>query len=169
MKNKRLEKYLEEHQDLNNIREFKCEDNGSPVEYLRVYFAQGCLVTYYRDGGLQCISYCNRSFIDLYMITRAKYPEITMEEVAYILLYELGHEGDGDRSHSSIKCPTVKKVVFCAKINMSIYAYKSFQGKNSRSRYGAASTVGVDGLCYNSILSMANRWIKKQNKLQNNG
>ena len=168
MKNKRLEKYLEENQDLNNIREFECENDGSPAEYLGMYFYLGCPATYYRNGDLQCIYNRNRSFVDLYMLTKAKYPEITMEEVAYILLYELGHEGNGDKSNSSIKCQSIKKVVFCAKRKIDFLRYKSFQGKNSKSQYGAARTVGLDGLSYNSILSMANRWIKKNNIILNN-
>jgi hypothetical protein len=166
--NKRLNKYLEDNQRLNDIAPYTDENGLTPIEYLRIYFNKGCPRTMYKNGNYQCSGNCNRSFVDLYMLTKAKYPEITMEEVAYILLYVLGHEDNGDKTHDVIKCPGIGMVVFVSPKN--IYwrgRYKSFNGKNSKSSYGAARTVGLDGLSYNSILSMANMWIKQQQKLQN--
>ncbi len=167
--NKRLNKYIEVNKRLEDLETYT-DENLTPIEYLYNYFDEGCPETIFKDGRYQCASGCNRSFVDLYMLTKAKYPEITIEEVAYILLYILGHEDNGNKSHDVIKCPTIGMVVFVSPKNMYWRnRYTSFNGKNSKSTYGSARTVGRDGLSYNSILSMANRWIKKQQKLQNNG
>jgi len=165
--NKRLNKYIEDNHRLNDLAPYTTDDNLTSIEYLSNYFDEGCPRTTFANGDYQCASGCNRSFVDLYMLTKAKYSEITMEEVAYILLYVLGHEDSGDKSHDVIKCPSVGMVVFVSPKNMYWRnRYDSFNGKNSKSSYGSARTVGIDGLSYNSILSMANRWIKKQQRLQ---
>ena len=167
--NKRLNNYIENNKRLEDLIPYTT-DNLTPIEYLLNYFEHKCPATYYKDGRLQCLGRCNRSFVDLYFLTKAKYKNITMEEIAWILLYVLGHEDTGNKTVDIIKCPGIVKVVFISYNNYYFGGrYKSVKGKNSKSQYGAARTVGLDGLSYNSILSMANKWIKKQQKLQNNG
>lgn len=171
--NKRLNKYIENNKILENLAPFEC-DATTPSEYLEKYFARRNPTTFFKDGTVQCINYSNRSFVDLYFLTKAKFPEVELNQVAYILLYELGYAKNKfpDAWVGAIKCPQIIKVVFLN--NYSQYSnnyeiYNSFKEKDSYSSYGKATTVGSDGLSYNSILSMANKWIKKQNKLQNNG
>lgn len=161
--NKRLNKYIEDNQDLNNLRPYESgEDN--PTDHILNYFQNNCPTTYYKDGQLQCYSNSNRSFVDIYFLTKASFPDITMEEVAHIMTYQLCiKDYSGKNDLTAIKCPQIGKVVWRKKEPF----WKSFQERNSVSSYGSARTVGVDGLSWNSIMVMADRWIKKQNKLNN--
>lgn len=164
--NKRLNKYIENNSELNNLKPWRNIPNDNPIDYIEEYFRRYTPATFFNDGSLQCTGNCNRSFVDIYMLTKARFKDITIEEVAYIITYVLCHVNESSSGFlASIKCPQIKKVVF----KMDTDWWDSFTDKNSISGYGSARTVGSDGLSYNSILSMANKWIKKQNKLQNNG
>ena len=79
-------------------------------EYLERYFKNETKASYYKDGTIQCHPQRNRSFYDLFFIVKARFKEITEEELAYHLIgmfnnYELKY----------IPCSDVNKVTFFTK------------------------------------------------------
>jgi len=73
--------------DLSRLVPYKgSEEITDPIEYILNYINIGAPSTFYNDGELQCRSGRNRSFLDLYFLTKAKFPEITLSEFAKIFL-----------------------------------------------------------------------------------
>lgn len=73
--------------DLSRIIPYEgSEEFTDPKEYILNYITIGAPATFYNTGEMQCRSGRNRSFLDLYFLTKAKFPEITLQEFAKIFL-----------------------------------------------------------------------------------
>lgn len=57
-----------------------------PREYVVNYMKLNCPATYFKNGICQCIGGKNRSFLDLYFLTKAQFPEFTLQEMAKLFL-----------------------------------------------------------------------------------
>ena len=117
--------------------------------------------TFYDEDLLrfQCRSGRYRSFTDLYFIFRTYIPELDINEFAYQVL-EAIHKY---RTFESFRCPNIRKIVFYN----STYGTRDYDllHRNSFMRYGRSRTIGCDGISWNNVLMIGNRYAKK-NKLE---
>lgn len=90
----------------------------SKKKYIEEYLNQKSPATYYKNGAMQCTERRNRSYLDLYFLTKAKFKSTTKAEVAEIL-FDLCKKPDN--SIRSIFCPTICKVVFFS-TGVSVFA-----------------------------------------------
>lgn len=76
-------------------------------EYLERYFKNGTSATYFKDRTIQCYPGRNRSFYDLFFIVKARFKDITEEELAYHLIDMFNND-----KLRMVPCPDVRKVTF---------------------------------------------------------
>jgi len=81
---------------------------GRKRSYILNYFASNTPETHFIDGRIQCIRGRNRSFMDLYYLTRAKFKNTTKKELAKIL-YSINRR---EKIIGCIVCPDINEVVF---------------------------------------------------------
>ena len=94
------------------------DDFKSKKAYIKGYLDASNPATYYKDGRVQCGERKNRSYIDLYYLTKAKFKSTTKNEVIRIL-YELCSE---ERNfYRTLVCTGVKEVVFFTEAMWSWY------------------------------------------------
>lgn len=108
------------------------EEFTDPREYLLNYFKLYSPATYYNDGTIQCSSGRNRSFLDLYFLTKAQFPEITLQEFAK-LFFSLDQEIYGSTSEHEYHmfiyfCTNIRKPVIYT--NKATFRYYFIQDKD---------------------------------------
>ena len=86
-------------------------------EYLERYFKNGTKGSYYKDGTIQCYPQRNRSFYDLFFIVKARFKEITEEELAFHLI-----DMFNNNELRMVPCSDVRKVTFFIE-EMNDYGY----------------------------------------------
>ena len=105
-----LPELYEKYKHLEDLKIFwggKSKKITNIKEYLERYFKNGTKGSYYKDGTIQCYPGRNRSFYDLFFIVKARFKEITEEELAYNLIDMLK-----SRILKTVPCGDVQKVVF---------------------------------------------------------
>jgi len=84
-----LPELYEKYKHLEDLKIFwggKSKKITNVREYLERYFKNGTKGSYYKDGTIQCYPQRNRSFYDLFFIVKARFKEITEEELAFHLI-----------------------------------------------------------------------------------
>ena len=115
-----LPELYEKYKHLEDLKIFwggKSKKITNVREYLERYFKNGTKGSYYKDGTIQCYPQRNRSFYDLFFIVKARFKEITEEELAYHLVNMFN---DGELR--MVPCGDVKKVTFFIS-EMHTYGY----------------------------------------------
>ena len=97
-------------------QQFKRNNFRTVKAFIKSYLDNCAPATYYEDGKIQCERGRNRSFGDLYYITKSIFPSITKKKLAYYLLIFL----KGSPKNEILVCPTIGKVV------ISIYSIEAF-------------------------------------------
>lgn len=121
-----LPELYEKYKHLEDLKVFwggKSKKITNVREYLERYFKNGTSTTYFKDRTIQCYPQRNRSFYDLFFIVKARFKEITEEEVAYHII-NLFNDG----TLSMIPCPDVRKVTFFTE-KMHTYGYSVYDKK----------------------------------------
>lgn len=81
-----LPELYEKYKHLEDLKIFwggKSKKITNVREYLERFFKNGTSATYFKDRTIQCYPGRNRSFYDLFFIVKARFKEITEEELAY--------------------------------------------------------------------------------------
>ena len=84
-----LPELYEKYKHLEDLKIFwggKSKKITNVREYLERYFENGTKGSYYKDGTIQCYPQRNRSFYDLFFIVKARFKEITEEELAFHII-----------------------------------------------------------------------------------
>ena len=105
-----LPKLYEKYKHLEDLKIFwggKSKKITNVREYLERYFKNGTSGSYYKDGTIQCYPQRNRSFYDLFFIVKARFKEITEEELAFHII-DLYNKNE----LKFMPCNEVKKVTF---------------------------------------------------------
>ena len=105
-----LPELYEKYKHLEDLKIFwggKSKKITNIKEYLERYFKNGTKGSYYKDGTIQCYPQKNRSFYDLFFIVKARFNEVTEEELAFHLI-DLLRNG----VLKTVPCGDVKKIVF---------------------------------------------------------
>ena len=105
-----LPELYEKYKHLEDLKIFwggKSKKITNAREYLERYFKNGTKGSYYKDGTIQCYPNRNRSFYDLFFIVKARFKEITEEELAHHII-DLFRKDE----LRFVLCPDVRKVTF---------------------------------------------------------
>ena len=105
-----LPELYEKYKHLEDLKVFwggKSKKITNVREYLERYFKNGTKGSYYKDGTIQCYPQRNRSFYDLFFIVKARFKEITEEELAFHIM-----DLYNNNKLRVIPCSDVKKVTF---------------------------------------------------------
>ena len=105
-----LPELYEKYKHLEDLKVFwggKSKKITNVREYLERYFKNGTKGSYYKDGTIQCYPQRNRSFYDLFFIVKARFKEITEEELAFNLIEMIKNQ-----TLKVIPCGDVMKTVF---------------------------------------------------------
>lgn len=135
----------------------------TPKSYITKYFKLNCPATFFKDGEYQCLGGKNRSFRDLYYLTKAKFPEVTRAEVSYIL-----SKLALSQKIEVLTCPHIGKVVFAALgheyvakfpiIDNNIYLeHRSYAGDGYK-------VFNKDKISVHKVFMMAAKYKEKINK-----
>ena len=134
-----LPELYEKYKHLEDLKIFwggKSKKITNVREYLERYFKNGTKGSYYKDGTIQCYPQRNRSFYDLFFIVKARFKEITEEELAHHII-DLFEKAE----LIFMPCSDVRKVTFfISKMHHYGYTvndrnYKCYQG-NFKKKYG---------------------------------
>ena len=118
-----LPELYEKYKHLEDLKIFwggKSKKITNVREYLERYFKNGTKGSYYKDGTIQCYPQRNRSFYDLFFIVKARFKEVTEEELAFHLtnLFK-------DRQLRMVPCGGVMKTTFFTD-KMHGYGYSNY-------------------------------------------
>ena len=105
-----LPELYEKYKHLEDLKVFwggKSKKITNVREYLERYFKNGTKGSYYKDGTIQCYPQRNRSFYDLFFIVKARFKEITEEELAHHII-DLFRKDE----LKFVPCGDVRKVTF---------------------------------------------------------
>ena len=105
-----LPELYEKYKHLEDLKVFwggKSKKITNVREYLERYFKNGTKGSYYKDGTIQCYPQRNRSFYDLFFIVKARFKEVTEEELAFYIV-DLYNKNE----LKFMPCSDVKKVTF---------------------------------------------------------
>jgi len=122
-----LPELYEKYKHLEDLKIFwggKSKKITNVREYLERYFKNGTKGSYYKDGTIQCYPQRNRSFYDLFFIVKARFKEITEEELAHHII-DLFRNG----KLMMVPCGDVQKVTFFT-CEMHDYGYDSGDNRN---------------------------------------
>ena len=122
-----LPELYEKYKHLEDLKIFwggKSKKITSVREYLERYFKNGTKGSYYKDGTIQCYPQRNRSFYDLFFIVKARFKEITEEELAHHIIDLFNHE-----QLMMVPCGDVRKVTFYTE-EMHDYGYSCNDNRN---------------------------------------
>lgn len=112
------------------------KDCKTPKEYIIAYLLAGTPETLFKTGKIQCHGGTRRSFIDLYFLTKAKFPEIEFEEfikLMFSLFYRrLLKANELDRQIYLMYCPDIHKPV----IRTVSYQFQGVNGTEDSEKYG---------------------------------
>jgi hypothetical protein len=124
-------------------------------EYLEKYFKNGTKGSYYKDGTIQCYPQRNRSFYDLFFIVKARFKEITEEELAF-------HVIDLFNSNKlrMVSCGDVMKVTFFIH-TMHLYGY-SINDKESNWFIEDSNRKYGNELSFNEIKEFSENYEQQQ-------
>jgi len=154
-----MDEELDIYNELANLRPFKgSEDCLTPEEYLKLYFDLGRPETKFRNGTIQCSRDCNRSFFDLYYLTKAKFNDVTLEDVAKILINLC--EDYGNTGISALFCPNIEKVVFTnfSEKGYELEDYSFFYDQDSlMTNDRDTEKYGVDNISFLDIISLSGK------------
>lgn len=161
--NKRLREYLDSNKDTKIYCTKECadliKDNTIDLSERITTFIKSRCDTYFDsdESKIQCCGSRLRSFTDLYIIFRTYIPELDIHEFAYKICLSMHFE----QLIFGFKCPNIRKVVFV----------KGYERKGSTRLkrdhhldYGSPRVLGCDGVSWNNMLIMADRYARK-NKL----
>lgn len=161
--NKRLREYLDLKKDTKIYCTKECadliKDNTIDLSERINTFIKGGFDTYFDSDAsrIQCYGNRFRSFTDLYIIFRTYIPELDIHEFAYKICLFMHF----DQLMYGFKCPNIRKVVF-------VKGYASRGGAQLKRDYdldyGSPRVLGCDGVSWNNMLIMADRYARK-NKL----
>ena len=155
-----LPELYEKYKHLEDLKVFwggKSKKITNVREYLERYFKNGTKGSYYKDGTIQCYPQRNRSFYDLFFIVKARFKEVTEEELAFHIV-DLYNKNE----LRFVPCGDVRKVTFfiykmhdyglCIRDEKSGY-YKSF----SERKYSEEEPS------FNEIKELAKNYEQQQN------
>lgn len=110
---------------------------------------------------IQCAPKRNRSFSDLLELSKTYFPNTTPTELAYILCTKIPYL-------RCLFCTGIRKVVFY--IGNSCFEPSSKDGVtfSTSEIYGNREQKGVDSLCINDIINLAEEFKEKQQTLATN-
>ena len=146
-----MEEKLDLFEDLLQLRPFTTDDGyTTPEAYLNLYFRLKQPQTKFSGGAVQCHANCERGFYDLYYLTRARFSNVTLEQVAKILLNLC--EDYGNTRVSVYYNTDTDKVVF-GNFERKQRAISLLFDKS----YRMFDIYGIDGLSFLDILSLAGR------------
>ena len=157
-----LPELYEKYKHLEDLKVFwggKSKKITNVREYLERYFKNGTKGSYYKDGTMQCYPQRNRSFYDLFFIVKARFKEITEEELAHHIV-----DLFDNNKLRFVPCGDVKKVTFfISKMHDYGYAvndknYKYYQ-EDFEKKYG-------NELSFEEITELAENY--KQQQIINN-
>ena len=157
-----LPELYEKYKHLEDLKVFwggKSKKITNVREYLERYFNNGTKGSYYKDGTIQCYPQRNRSFYDLFFIVKARFKEVTEEELAH-------HIVDLFRKDELrfVPCGDVRKVTFfIAKMHEYGYNVKSSESlwykRDYRHKFG-------NEISFKEITELAENY--KQQQIINN-
>jgi len=123
--------------------------------YLKKYFKGGSKATYFKDGMIQCQPNKSRSFYDLYFLAKARFKDVSEEEVAYYLL-EMTRPVVTDVKLKYIPCGDVQKVTFF--IHTAHGGYGSYYTNRMEDNY--CDVRYNDEYSFNDLIKLANNYKK---------
>ena len=121
-----LPELYEKYKHLEDLKIFwggKSKKITNVREYLERYFKNGTKGSYYKDGTIQCYPQRNRSFYDLFFIVKARFKEITEEELAFHLI-----DMFNNNELRMVPCGDVQKVTFFTE-EMNDYGYNKYDNR----------------------------------------
>ena len=129
--------------------------------YINNYFDKKQPETKTHDNIIQCGPGRSRSFLDIYYLTKAKFSEVTLSEVAFRLLVLScdTRDGKGGSTISSLYCGTVHKLVFYKTGYPTWSVLFKFEDGIFKKSSTASSSIPVDGITQTDIISLANEYI----------
>lgn len=168
--NKTFIKYMDNTESIKGLAKISDVDiSGDEFPDFVKRFISSRKATYFIGGEEQNSSDSNRSFSDLLALFRTIKPNLTAEELAYILIYKYGPASDNQLIYS-FKCPGIRKIVFFDKLRSDgayghLKKHKNIKDRNIRCAFDKYGALGRDGLSYISILNMAEKHAKTLKKL----
>ena len=158
-----LPELYEKYKHLEDLKVFwggKSKKITNVREYLERYFKNGTKGSYYKDGTIQCYPQRNRSFYDLFFIAKARFKEITEEELAFYLVNMLK-----ENKLRMVPCGDVMKVTFYT-LDMHGYGYSykdysNYLRENSYKQYFEMK-YGME-LSMVEIMELAKNYEQQQN------
>ena len=125
--------------------------------YVENYFAKSQPETITKSGIVQCVAKRRRSVLDIYYLTRAKFPEVTLSEVTFIMLNLVCKPKlVEDPFLIASYCSTVHKFVFYTSYYPSWYKLFKLTDDGFDSETFLGGIMLVDGITQNDIISLAN-------------
>lgn len=149
-----MEEQLDLFEELRELRPFTTDSNyDTPEKYLKYYFANRQPSTKFQGGAMHCHAGCFRSFFDLYYLTRARFSNVTLEDVAKILIKLC--EDYGNSRVSVFYNTDVEKVVFGNFENTDRSSSLIFDKS-----YRMFDIYGIDNLSFLDIVSLAGKKLR---------
>jgi len=149
-----MEEQLDLFEELRDLKPFTIsEQYDTPEKYLKYYFANKQPSTRFSGGAPQCHAGVFRSFFDLYYLTRARFSNVTLEQVATILINLC--EDYGNSRVSVFYNTDVEKVVFGNFENTNRNSSLIFD-KSCR----MFDIYGIDNLSFLDIISLAGKKLR---------
>lgn len=155
-----MEEQLDLFEELRELRPFTTsEQYDTPEKYLKCFFANHQPATKFSGGSPQCHSGVFRSFFDLYYLTRARFSNVTLEQVATILIALC--EDYGNSRVSAFYNTDVDKVVFGNFDNTNRNTSLIFDRTHRM-----FDVYGIDNLSFLDILSLAGKKLRDLIEIQ---
>lgn len=129
-------------------------------EYVNLYFERNMPATYDVNGNLQCKMRRRRSFSDLFSLCKAKFNDVTVEQLATELVQLLR-----EKKIKALFCPNINKVVFFS-VNSRLYGAifgltLNGYGCNGDTSYRSVTNKGIDDISFQDILDWGNSNLKE--------
>lgn len=154
-----LPELYEKYKHLEDLKIFwggKSKKITNVREYLEKYFKNGTKGSYYKDGTIQCYPQRNRSFYDLFFIVKARFKEITEEELAFHLV-DLFNKNE----LRMVLCSNVRKVTFFIR-KMHGYGYNIHDDRTGYYKIDFEKKYGNE-LSFVEIEKLAENYKQQQN------
>ena len=125
--------------------------------YIENYFDKNQPRTITKSGTIQCKARRRRSVLDIYYLTKAKFSEVTLSEVAFIMLNLVCKPKLVEDSFLvATYCSTVQKFVFFKSSYPSWYKIFKFTENGFESESFLSEKAPIDGITQEDIIALSN-------------
>lgn len=155
-----LPELYEKYKHLEDLKVFwggKSKKITNVREYLERYFKNGTKGSYYKDGTIQCYPQRNRSFYDLFFIVKARFKEVTEEELAFHIV-DLYNKNE----LRFVPCGDVRKVTFFI-YKMNSYGYCIYDERYTYYKSDYERKYSEEEPSFNEIQELAKNYEQQQN------